>query len=196
MSRHDFQGNDPASQVCRLLGKQVLQVFGHRPDQDFSAALRAPHEMVVDEGNGRVFVSVGLTHRHEFARIGRVRQAFRFKCFGGKRLKPLHAGIDVAAEIWNHAVALKNRYYQLGLKGFVTLSTGETVESPQPLKAAGRASVKLDRFEPTTQSCQRCGHRQGMPLEVRTFVCEACGHSEDRGESAHVHRHRLGWHEN
>jgi putative transposase len=48
----------------------------------------------------------------------------------------------------------------------------------------GRRFVKVDRFEPTTQSCHRCGHRQGMPLEVRTFVCEACGHIEDRDLNA------------
>ena len=41
-----------------------------------------------------------------------MRQSFRFKLFGSKRLKRLHAVIDMAAEIWNHAVALKNRYYK------------------------------------------------------------------------------------
>ena len=40
-----------------------------------------------------------------------------FKLFGSKRLRHLHRTIDVAAEIWNHAVALKNRYYKLFGKG-------------------------------------------------------------------------------
>ena len=48
----------------------------------------------------------------------------------------------------------------------------------------GRTFVKTGRFEPTTQTCHRCGHRQGMPLEVRTFVCEGCGHTEDRDLNA------------
>jgi putative transposase len=46
-----------------------------------------------------------------------VRQSFQFKLFGCKRLRHLHRTIDVSAEIWNHAVALKNRYYKLFAKG-------------------------------------------------------------------------------
>ena len=141
-----------------------------------------------------------------------MRQSFRFKCFGGKKLKHLHAVIDVAAEIWNHAVALKNRYYKLFGKGrtlverfdalaFETLTLegmrrlwGRKVSDlgfgDFLLKVAwmagklGRTFVKIDRFEPTTQTCHGCGHRQGMPLEVRTFVCEACGHTEGRDLNA------------
>jgi putative transposase len=365
-----------------------------------------------------IFVGIRFAKQMYIVTIYTVRQAFRFKFFGSKRLKRLHAVIDMAAEVWNHAVALKNRYYRLfgrtlpkaklqahlaklrrtrfprwkavgsqsvqditdrlyqaweaffkgdikrpptfkkrrkyhsftlkqtgykllgegrieilgktyrfnqsrriegriktvnirrdavgdvflsfscdevpqpeplpetgqsagadfGLKTFVTLSTGQKVESPQPLKAAlrairkahrdlsrtqkgskgrkkarqavarvhravadlrddwqwklartlverfdalafetlslegmrrlwgrkvsdlgfgdflqkvewlagklGRTFVKIDRFEPTTQTCHACGHRQGMPLEVRTFVCEACGRTEDRDLNA------------
>src|SRR6478609_7842098 len=46
-----------------------------------------------------------------------VRQSFQFKMFGSKRLKHLDRTIDVASEIWNHSVALKNRYYKLYGKG-------------------------------------------------------------------------------
>lgn len=46
-----------------------------------------------------------------------MRQSFQFKMFGCKRLKHLHSTIDVASEIWNHSVALKNRYYKLFGKG-------------------------------------------------------------------------------
>jgi hypothetical protein len=42
-----------------------------------------------------------------------VRQSFQFKLFDCKRLRHLHRAIDVSAEIWNHSVALKNRYYKL-----------------------------------------------------------------------------------
>src|SRR4029077_10660481 len=45
--------------------------------------------------------------------LASVRQSFQFKFFGGKRLRHLHRTIDVAAEIWNHAVALHRRYYRL-----------------------------------------------------------------------------------
>ena len=37
--------------------------------------------------------------------------------FGSKRLKHLDRTIDVASEIWNHSVALKNRYYKMFGKG-------------------------------------------------------------------------------
>jgi len=46
-----------------------------------------------------------------------VRQSLQFKMFGSKRLKHLDRTIDVASEIWNHAVALKNRYYKMFGKG-------------------------------------------------------------------------------
>jgi putative transposase len=46
-----------------------------------------------------------------------VRQSFQFKLFGCKRLGHLHRTIDVSSEIWNHSVALKNRYYKLFGKG-------------------------------------------------------------------------------
>jgi putative transposase len=42
-----------------------------------------------------------------------VRQTFQFKLFGCKRLRHLDRTINVAAEIWNHAVALHRRYYRL-----------------------------------------------------------------------------------
>jgi hypothetical protein len=46
-----------------------------------------------------------------------VRQSFQFKMFGSKRLKHLDRTIDVASEIWNHSVALKNRYFKIFGKG-------------------------------------------------------------------------------
>ncbi len=46
-----------------------------------------------------------------------LRQSFKFKLFGCNRLKHLHSTIDISSEIWNHSVALKNRYYKLFKKG-------------------------------------------------------------------------------
>lgn len=48
----------------------------------------------------------------------------------------------------------------------------------------GKEFVKIDRFEPTSQTCHACGHRQDMPLNVRTFVCGGCAASEDRDVNA------------
>jgi len=38
----------------------------------------------------------------------------------------------------------------------------------------------VPRFEPTTQTCSRCGHRQKIPLSQRVFKCEKCGLEIDR----------------
>jgi putative transposase len=46
-----------------------------------------------------------------------MRQAFQFKLYDHKRNRYLHKVIDVAASAWNHAVALKNRYYRRYKKG-------------------------------------------------------------------------------
>ena len=48
----------------------------------------------------------------------------------------------------------------------------------------GKELVKIDRWEPTTQICHVCGHRQEMPLNMRTFVCGGCGNVEDRDVNA------------
>ena len=50
-----------------------------------------------------------------------MRQSFQFKLFRSKRLRHLDRTIDVASEIWNHSVALKNRYYKLYGKGLPKL---------------------------------------------------------------------------
>jgi putative transposase len=47
-----------------------------------------------------------------------------------------------------------------------------------------RDLVKIDPWEPTTKRCHLCGHRQEMPLNIRLFVCDGCGHVEDRDLNA------------
>ena len=72
----------------------------------FSEAALSSGVILIETG---IFFGIRLATRTYIDTIYNVRQAFRFKFFGGKRLKRLHAVIDVTAEIWNHAVALKNR---------------------------------------------------------------------------------------
>ncbi len=40
--------------------------------------------------------------------------------------------------------------------------------------------VFVDRYEPTTQTCSFCGHRQKVFLSERTFKCQSCGKEIDR----------------
>ena len=40
--------------------------------------------------------------------------------------------------------------------------------------------VFVDRYEPTTQICSFCGHKQRVPLSERIFRCQRCGREIDR----------------
>ncbi|MFB6678424.1 RNA-guided endonuclease InsQ/TnpB family protein [Streptomyces sp. NPDC056390] len=49
----------------------------------------------------------------------------------------------------------------------------------------GRTFIKIGRFEPTSQVCSTCGHRDGpKPLHVREWTCPACGIVHDRDVNA------------
>ena len=48
--------------------------------------------------------------------------------------------------------------------------------------------VVLDKLIPTTKWCPKCGKKNEMPLEERTYECE-CGYQEDR--DVHAARNML-----
>ena len=51
----------------------------------------------------------------------------------------------------------------------------------------GRTFARIGRFEPTSQVCSACGHRDGpKPLAVRQWTCPACGARLDRDVNAAV----------
>ena len=50
-------------------------------------------------------------------------------------------------------------------------------------EAAGGGLVKVPAAY-TTQTCNKCGHRQKMPLNTRTYECSNCGAVEDRDVNA------------
>ncbi|MEU1335980.1 RNA-guided endonuclease TnpB family protein [Streptomyces sp. NPDC005827] len=51
----------------------------------------------------------------------------------------------------------------------------------------GRVLVKIDRFEPTSQTCSTCGAKDGpKPLNVREWTCSACGTVHDRDHNAAI----------
>ena len=51
---------------------------------------------------------------------------------------------------------------------------------------AGKICVKIGRFEPSSQICSKCGHRQKMTLDKRTYACPECGTILDRDLNAAV----------
>ena len=49
----------------------------------------------------------------------------------------------------------------------------------------GRTLVKIDRFYPSSKTCGACGHIVGsLPLDIREWVCPACGTVHDRDTNA------------
>ena len=49
----------------------------------------------------------------------------------------------------------------------------------------GREVRVISRWEPTSQRCSACGHKDGKKhLRVRTWTCAACGSAHDRDSNA------------
>lgn len=52
--------------------------------------------------------------------------------------------------------------------------------------------IKIDRWEPTSQTCSCCGHRQKMHLRESIFVCDDCGSIKDRDHNAAINIRAVG----
>ena len=50
----------------------------------------------------------------------------------------------------------------------------------------GKKVIQIGRFEPSSQICSCCGHRQKMKLEQRIYVCPECGMKLDRDVNAAI----------
>jgi putative transposase len=72
----------------------------------------------------------------------------------------------------------------VGWSQFFTITQGKA-------ESAGRVFERRDpRY--TSQTCSECGHRQKMPLAIRTFVCKACQFVCDRDHNAAINLDRAG----
>ena len=45
---------------------------------------------------------------------------------------------------------------------------------------------KIDRYFASSQICSKCGNKQEMPVEVRTYHCQACGMTMDRDDNSSI----------
>ena len=54
------------------------------------------------------------------------------------------------------------------------------------LREMGKQLVKVDKWFPSSQICSCCGHKQKIPLYVRTYDCSQCGNHMDRDYNASV----------
>jgi putative transposase len=52
------------------------------------------------------------------------------------------------------------------------------------LAEAGKTFHQVNQYFPSTQKCSRCGKQKDMPLHVRIYVCDHCGHVMDRDVNA------------
>ena len=50
----------------------------------------------------------------------------------------------------------------------------------------GKKVIKIGRFEPSSQICSNCGHRQKLSLVDRIYKCQHCGHEIDRDTNAAI----------
>jgi putative transposase len=48
----------------------------------------------------------------------------------------------------------------------------------------GASLVLVDQWFPSSKTCSNCGHKQDMPLNLRTYDCLVCGRSIDRDLNA------------
>lgn len=54
------------------------------------------------------------------------------------------------------------------------------------LEDQGKLLIKVDKFYSSSQICSNCGHKQKMPLDVRTYNCPKCGLELDRDFNAAI----------
>jgi putative transposase len=56
----------------------------------------------------------------------------------------------------------------------------------------GKHLEVISRWEPTSQTCSSCGHKQTMSLSTRTYSCTNCEHIMNRDLNAALNIHRAG----
>ena len=49
-----------------------------------------------------------------------------------------------------------------------------------------KKTIKIGRFEPSSQICSKCGHQQRIPLDARIYECSECGMKIDRDINAAI----------
>lgn len=54
------------------------------------------------------------------------------------------------------------------------------------LRDRGKQLIKVNKWYPSSQICSCCGHKQKIPLHVRTYDCPQCGNRIDRDYNAAI----------
>ncbi len=77
---------------------------------------------------------------------------------------------------------IKNRHLSKALSDAAFGTIGTQVEYKS--ERYGSNLIIADRFFPSSQLCSNCGHRQKMPLKVRSYDCPRCLTRLDRDLNA------------
>ena len=90
------------------------------------------------------------------------------------------------SEMTSEWSAINHAQYDTAWTGFFSILSNKAAE-------AGREFLKVDPAY-TSQDCSTpgCGHRQKMPLHIRTYDCPKCGVKQDRNRNAARNLKRLG----
>lgn len=126
---------------------------------------------------------IKLARQH--TKIKRQREDFHRKLARQLAMEIKYIGIEdlnIQGMVRNHCLAKSISDVGWGsffsyLKYYKTIFEGEIIE--------------IGRFEPTSQTCSSCGHKQDMPLKERVFKCEDCGLKIDRDLNASLNIKKL-----
>lgn len=91
--------------------------------------------------------------------------------------------LNVAGMIQNRELA--KHIADVGWSIFTTVLKWQT-------EKRGKHLIQIGRFEPSTKTCSSCGHKQDMPLNVRTYDCSNCDLVLDRDLNAAINIKHLG----
>ncbi len=126
---------------------------------------------------------INLARQH--TKITRQREDFHKKLARKLASEIRYIGIEdlnIKGMVRNHCLAKSISDVGWGsffsyLKYYKTIFEGEIIE--------------VGRFEPTSQTCSSCGHKQDMPLKERIFECGKCGMIKDRDLNASLNIKKL-----
>jgi len=104
--------------------------------------------------------------------------------------------VNVRQDVVNKVISLLYRYDTLiyqddNIQAWHKGSFGKSIQTSavgmikRGLRDSLRVStVLIDRFQPTTKTCSRCGNVQSLELSDRVYKCPACGSELDRDLNA------------
>jgi len=157
-------------------------------------------QMALSNGVGIKFgVEVPKTVRRLDHTVARKRRGKGKKYWSGKYGKALVSREKAYAHVVNQRRDIRNKVISILTKAFGTICVQD--ESIKAWQASGHGKsisksgiggitaalqhkaatpVLVDKFFPSTKTCSSCGIKKKMKIGDRTYICPACGHTQDR----------------